>query len=221
MRDSAVPNVISYIMTTLKFTLTFLLITLYSCGQQPAKHTVNPEATKLNKQIIPLVNYIDNADSCKRALSFLDSATTIDSTCFLCYYNKLMFLNSLKQYDKAISTVNRLLRLKPAANDLYMTGGFYYKKAGDTSSANHYFRQALSICNAVLDTMNTGNENYLTLTLNKALDMIMLGDQTKGNEILRQVYDQQTDSAYKDYISSFMNKSEDELLNFTPDKYIQ
>jgi len=204
-------------MNTVKFIFFFLLFGFYSCGQ--TKHPVNPTAIKLNDKIIPLVNYVDNSDSCKKALSFLDSATLIDSTCFICYYNKLMFLNSLKQFDKAILTINRLLRLKPFANDLYMAGGAFYFKAGDTASSNAYFQKSLKICNTVLDTMNIENRDYVMLTINKAIDITMLGDQSKGNEILANLYKKQTDSSYKEYIASFMNKTKEELIGFSENNY--
>jgi hypothetical protein len=202
-------------MTFLKFVLLFLLISLYSCGQK--KYHANPEATRLNNKIISLTRYIDNTDSCKKALSFLDSATTIDSNCFTCYYNKLMFLTSLKQYDKAILTINCLIRLKPLANDLYMTGGVFYKKIGDTISSNAYFQKSLTICNSVLDTLNTNDRDHDMLIINKGIDIIILGDQVKGKQILKQLYDRQTDSTYKEYIASFMNKSKEQLLNFSLD----
>jgi len=204
-------------MIKLKIIILLLIFGIYSCGQ--TTHPTNRTAVELNDKIIPLVNYLSNSDSCIKALTFLDSATIIDSNCFLCYYNKLMFLKSLKQYDKAISTVNRLLRLKPFANDLYLSGGVYYMKIGDTASAKVYFQKSLDICNGVLDTISVENRNYVSLTINKALDIILLGDQRKGNEILKDLRNKQTDSTYSDYISSFMNKSSDELLEFSEGKY--
>jgi len=208
-----------YIMTTLKIITLLLLITLCSCGQKKPYSKVDVNVARLSNKIIPLTNYIDNPDSCKKALSFLDSATTIDSTCFLCYYNKLMFLSSLKQYDKGILTINRLLRLRPFANNLYLTGGVFYIKSGDTTSANAYFQKSLTICNNVLDTMSNDNRDYIMLTINKAINIIMLGDQIKGNEILKQLHDKQTDSTYRDYIASFMNKTKDELIDLSEGKY--
>jgi hypothetical protein len=119
-------NVSGYIMTTLKCILALLLIALFSCGQNPVKKNADPRVTALSNKIIPLVSYIDNPDSCKQALSYLDSATKIDKNCFLCYHNKLMFLYSLKQFDKAIGTINECIRISPSAHNLYLTGGILY-----------------------------------------------------------------------------------------------
>ena len=68
--------------------MAFLLIALYSCGQNAAKQKVDPKVATFSNKIIPLVNYLDNPDSCKQALLYLDSATKIDNNCFLCYHNK-------------------------------------------------------------------------------------------------------------------------------------
>ncbi len=200
-------------MTSFKYLPLFIVLGFYGCGQN--KNRNNPAAIALNDKIVPLARYLDNPDSCKKALDFLDNATTIDSTCFICHFNKLMFQNSLKRYDQEILTINRLIRLTPSANDLYLRGGMLYFVTGDTASSEKYFQKSLKICNNVLDTMRIENRDYVLFTTNKAINLIMLGDQSKGNEILVKLYNKQTDSFYKHEIALFMNKSKDELLNLT------
>src|SRR5690606_11824991 len=146
-------------MTTLKFIATFLLITLYACRQQSAKHKVDPAAVQLNNQAMTLVPYIDNADSSKKAIFLLDKATEIDSSYFLGYSNKLMFYYQLKQFDKALLTNNKLIQLRPNAHDLYLRSGILYVQIGDTANANTYFTKSLTICNSVLDTMTKAHRD--------------------------------------------------------------
>ncbi|SFP98725.1 hypothetical protein SAMN05444277_10439 [Parafilimonas terrae] len=107
-------------MTSLKLILVFLLISSYSISQPKVQHITNPEVVRLSNQIIPLVSFINNPDSCIKALSYLDSATSIDSSCFLCYYNKLMFLSSLKKFEDAIISINACIRINPNAADIYI-----------------------------------------------------------------------------------------------------
>ena len=215
-----------YIMTTLKFITAFLLITLYSCGQKPAKYKPDPAAVQLNNQAMTLVSYIDNADSSKKAISLLDEATSIDSNYFRGYSNKLMFYYQLKQFNKAILTNNKLIQLRPNAHDLYMTGGMFYEQVGDTASSKAYFNKSLTICNAVLDTMNRKNRDFVMVTTNQAIDLIMLNDSAKANKVLKDLYgsqpdDPQYDNVEKKYIQSLMNKSKRDLIDFmnNPDKY--
>ena len=200
-------------MTNLKFILLFFSIALYSCGQKKYYSKVDVKVARLTNKIIPLVNFIDNPDSCKKALSFLDSATTIDSSCFLCYYNKLMFLYSLKQYDRAVEAMNQCIKLNPSVHDLYLTGGILYEKIGDTAHSINYFNKSLTICNSVLDTMKVNNSDYDMLVGNKAINLIMLGKNKDANELLQKLYDKQTDSNLQKLTLSMMNKSKKELVN--------
>lgn len=213
------------IMTRLKITLLFLLICFCSCSQNEVKHTINPTAVRLNRQIVPLFPYTDNPDSCVKALSYLDSATSIDSFCFLCYYNKLMFLIPLKKFKNAITAINECIRIKPRAHDLYLMGGMFYRKVSDTLNSNKYFRKSLMICNAVLDTMSKNNRDYyVMLTTNKAINLIMLGNEKKGNETLKNLYDslpddQEFGTAAREAILLWMNKNENQILEnfFNPE----
>ena len=207
-------------MTTLKFITTFLLIALCSCGQNSTKHKVDPAAVELNNKAMTLVQSIDNPDSSTKAISLLDEATNIDSNYFLGYNNKLMFYYQLKQFDKAILTINKLIQLRPTAHDLYMMGGVLCERIGDTLSSKAYFQKSLAICNNVLDTINTKDRDHDMFLLNKAINLIMLGDEFEGNQLLKKLYDSQTDDALKELTASFMNKSKKELLNsMTEDKY--
>ena len=199
-------------MTTLKFITAFLLISLYSCGQNTAKRKVDPSVTILSNKIITLVNHLENPDSCKQALLYLDSATAIDNNCFLCYYNKLMFLYSLKRFDKAVETMNECIRIKPMAHDLYTTGGILYEKIGDTISSRKYFQKSLTILKPVLDTMNIHDLNYEMLITNKAINLIMLGDNKTGHDLLKSISDRQKEPELRDFTLSFMNKSKKELV---------
>ena len=207
-------------MTTIKFIATFLLIALYSCGQKLVKHEVDPVAVELNNKAMTLISFIDNPDSSKKAILLLDKATSTDSTYFLGHYNKLIFYNQLKQFDKSISTVNKLIQLRPSAHDLYLTGGILYERTGDSISAIPYFDKSLTICNDVLDTMSTQNREYEILVGNKAINLIMLGDTKKANDILKNLYDNQNHEELKKMTLSLINKNKKELIEqFTSDKY--
>ena len=207
-------------MTTLKFITVFLLIALYSCGHQSAKRKINPDAIKLHNKIIPLVNHLDNADSCKKALTYLDSATTIDTNYFSGYYEKLMFLSSLNQFDKAVLTINNCIRIKPYAHELYFTGGILYERIGDTISSKIYFTKSLTILNPVLDTMSVNNRDYEMLIGNKAMNLLMLNEDKLLNDLLSNLSDNQIKLDLKKNILAMKSMDRKELINrMTSDKY--
>jgi tetratricopeptide (TPR) repeat protein len=198
-------------MMTLKFTLILLLVGLFSYGQTGSKHTINPYAIKLNDSAARMTFQM-NDSGYQKAILLLDQATAIDSNYFLAYYNKLIFQSQLKQYDKALVTSKNLIRIRPMAPDLHLTSGELYEEIGDTVSAKYNFQLALSLYNSILDTMSVGNRHYDMLFMNKAIDLIMLGEQIQGHELLKQLYDRQTDEDYKELILPFMNINRKELL---------
>jgi tetratricopeptide (TPR) repeat protein len=218
-------SVTGYIMTTLKLLTVFLFIGLCSCGQSSSKYKVDPAAIELNRQAMTLVPFIDNSDSSQKALKLLDQATTIDSNYFLGHQNKLMFHYQHKQFDKALLTNNRLIQLRPNAHDLYLRSGVLSEQLGDTVNSKNLFNKSLTICNSVLDTMDKKNRDYVMLTTNKAISLIMLGDTQKANSILKTLYanqpdDPEFDNVEKKYIQSLMYKNKYELLELlnNPDK---
>lgn len=213
-------------MTTTKLLIAFSFVGLVSCGQSTLKHEVDPSAIKLNNQAMALVPFIDNPDSSQKAINLLDKATSIDTNYFLGYANKLMFYYQLHQFDKAILTNNKLIQLRPAAHDLYLRSGILYSQIGDTTNAKTYLTKSLTICNLVLDTMTKTNRDFVMLTTNQAIALIMLGDTAKANKILKVLNDNQPDDpdfddVEKKYIQSLMNKSSKELIELLnrPNKY--
>ena len=191
-------------MTARKLIFIFLIFGVDSCRQKDLKHTVNPVAVKLANEATSLVSFIDNTDSCKKAITLLDSATAIDSNYFLGYQNKLMFLTQLKQYTKAILTNNNLIRIKPFAHEIYLTSGLLYMKMSDTLTSRNYFQKSLTICNNALDTMNVNNKNYVMLVSDKAFNLIMLGENKKLNELLQSLSAREIDVELKKNILSMM-----------------
>ena len=178
-------------MTHIKLncTIVFLFIAFCSCGQ---KHKDNPAAIALNKQAMAIMMHasFDDSDSVRKAVLLLDSATAIDSDYFLGYYNKLVFLDELKEYDKALSTVNKLIQLRPYDQNLYTTGGLLCEHLGVSASSPAYFKKSLEICNRVLDpdTMTAKNDNYFLLMTTKATNLYMLNDSLGANETLKKLY---------------------------------
>ena len=172
---------------------------------------MNPDVKKLSDSAAIIASHMGDSNY-QKAILLLDKAIAIDSNYFIVYWNKLIFQSQLKQYGQAIGTAKNLIRLRPMAPDLYLTCGELYERTDDTLSAKDAFQKALSLYNNLLDTMSVGNSYYDMLFMDKAIDLVMLGDQIKGNEMLKQLYDRQTDESYKELISSFMNKSGAELL---------
>jgi tetratricopeptide (TPR) repeat protein len=208
-------------MFYVKISLIIIAFSLLACGKKTDRQKTNPVAVRLNDRAVGLYPYIDNIDSANKAIKLLDSATIIDSNYFQGYYNKLGFLNQHREYEKAIKTINILIRLRPYANDIYLSGGVIYEVLGDSLSSRVYFQKSLAICDRALDTMSTANRDYIGLAINESVNLIMLGQQTKGNLLLKQVYENQSDSSLKQLMHPFLNRSRQEIIDMflNPKKY--
>jgi tetratricopeptide (TPR) repeat protein len=195
-----------------RLTILFLLIGLSSFAQLPNEKKRDSVVSSLTNKIVPLVEYINNPDSSGKALSYLDSATVIDNSCFICYYNKLMFLFSLGNYKKAISVVDKIISLRPYAYDLYLIGGFVCEKTNDTTESKKYFEKSLRICITVLDTIKERNSQYSMLMGNKIIILKMLGEHKKVEETMETLKSAKADEDFKQFALSLAQKTKQELL---------
>ncbi len=149
----------------------------------------------------------------QQAILLLDKATAIDSNYYRAYHNKMGFQMKLKQYDSALVTSNNLIRIRPAAPDIYFTCGVIYEKGQDTISSKKYFQKAQLLYDNILDTMSVTNRSHDILAMNRAIGRIMLGDEKEGNRQLQQLVATTANAAIKEEAASYINKNKRELLN--------
>lgn len=188
------------------------ILLLQSCKQESRKHVTDPKAVALGRKIEPLVQYLNDKDSCRKAIAYLDSATGIDSDYFLGYENKLMFLNRLGDYKSGLAAINQLIRLRPNAHDLYLNKGIFYEKLNDSASAAKCFEKSLSICNAVLDTMSSENRDYSMLVANKICNQILLGQTGEAGKTFEETRKNINEENQVDVLKQFYTLSRQELL---------
>ena len=210
MRNYLLPTIF---MTTIKFICLFLSLALFSCGQKTTKKKVAPAAIELNNRAMTLVSFVKNIDSSKKAIELLDSATTIDTNYYLGYFNKIMFLNRLEQFDKVVITSKNLIRMRPEAHDLYIVCGIFYEKQNDTISSKSYFTQSLRLCNLALDTMKVNNSEYEMFVINKAVNLIMLNRNTESNILLTKLSEIQGNGKMKNITLSMLNLNKKQLID--------
>ena len=196
----------------MRFTILFLLIGLYACGQQTENknHKIDPTAKKLNDSAVLIVM---NTQDYEKAILLLNQATQIDSNYLIAYTNKLSFQLHLNQLDKALLSAYSLKRIKPDNPEYYVTIGMIYDLKSDTITSKRFFDEAATRYNAILDTMSATNKDYDMLLMNKAVNLVLIGQQQEANDILKQLYDKHKDESYREILASFMNKSKQDILN--------
>jgi tetratricopeptide (TPR) repeat protein len=128
------------------------------------------------------------------------------------YMKKFYSQVRLKHNDSAIITGKQIIKLKPKNALITYEIGELYEKTGDTVTSIEYYKRALVILNTVLDTMNVKSVNYNFLRLNKAVVLILLGQEKAGDDILRDSYNNETLYSNKQYDLSLLHMTRKELI---------
>ena len=196
----------------MRLILFLLLFGFVACGQQTKKYIPDKTAVQLNDSAMRLAMHSINDSSYQKVILLLDKATAIDTNYFIAYFNKLSYQFKLKQYNKALETAKHINSIRPNFVDQYVTVGILYEKTGDTITAKKYYDIALNKFNKILDTMSINNKNYDMLSMGKGIDLILAGQQISGNEILKQLYNNPIDDIFKEFVSSYVNKSRGEVF---------
>ena len=186
-----------------------------SCNQKEDR-SPRKMALEFNKKAIDLAPFMKD-DSLKKAIVYLDSATSIDSSCVLCYSNKLTFLLSLKLFDRAMSTVLKIIELRPGEYYYYTTAGMLSELSGDSALAKSYFQQSLNLSEKVLDTVKIRSADYYGISVLQSNIYLMLGDSIKSKQQLRDLLKGMPAGRdfefWKDIIESHLSKSRRMLLD--------
>ena len=196
--------------------ITFLFLSIIlACNQGSEKRPArDPEAKLLNDSAFKILMRSSNDEDYQKAIELLDKAIAIDSNYAGAYHKKISLQTLLRQYDKALITSKKLNELRPDNPNFILTTGILYEKNRDTISSVYYFQKALSMYNKTLDTMNTANADYFALQMNRGITYILLNQQAKGNDMLRTLYDKQTDEKNKEYLTPLINKSRKAVIDY-------
>lgn len=185
---------------------------LLACGGNNETPKVNEEAMQYCDSAM-ILSSTDGITSYEKAIVLLDKATELDTNYYLAYWNKLPLLTELKHYDKALIAAKKLIRANPTNPDIYVTIGTLYERLEDTVSATKYYNNGLELYNKYLDTMTSQTPNYDMLLMNKGITLVMMGKDKEGNNLLKKIYDKQTDKDFKEMLLGFMNKSKVEIMD--------
>jgi UDP-N-acetylenolpyruvoylglucosamine reductase len=60
--------------------------------------------------------------------------------------------------------------------------------------------------------MSKSNKDYDWTLLGKASNLVFAGEEQRGNDILKELYDRTQDETFKEMVKSFMNKSKQQIL---------
>jgi tetratricopeptide (TPR) repeat protein len=187
-------------------------ITCFSCSQGKKKHSINPDAKRLHDSAVNLV--VHNMDY-QKAITLLNQAIQIDSNYFSAYNSKFVFLGSSRSADlpEFLKTLKKLIDLRPDLPDFYFYAGIISKKIGDSTLSQKYLDGAIVHYDKILDTIQTDKILREVFTINKGISLILLDQDKKGRDLLKQTYDEESNASYKSKINRLMTMSKQSLVD--------
>ena len=192
---------------------TGIIFCCISCKQpvQPGEPEAAADAQQLVDSAVMRMN-TGNEEDAKLALMLLKRASVLDSNNYFAWWDQVMLYNEQKKYDRSLEAEQHLIRLSHRHPDHLAATGILYFRLKDTASANQYFSEALQGYNSILDTVQPGTYDYDYFVMNKGILMIMQGDQTAGNTLLKELYTATTDTLMQRSMLDFIDKSPEEIL---------
>jgi|GEM_PF-3090690 len=148
-----------------------------------------------------------------KKIALLNQAIKLDSTLFIAYWNKFVFLNGLKQYEKSVLTGKKMIVLRPNDANVQYLVGEEYENMGDSMSAKHYYTMSLKTNDQLLTAVNAASKTYKSIQLTRAIDFILLRQPEKRNKIIRELYRTAIDSNYNVTYRLLLNITRDELIH--------
>ena len=192
----------------MKIIILALSLNLFACKQQ---HINNPEAIKYNKAAMELYSK-SGGKNAKGAMELLDKAINVDSGYFWAYYNKRMLELQLKQYNDAITTGKEMIKRWPNNADNYGIVGTTYEMMNDSLLGRQYLKQALTKYDKILDSMRIKDDKYKYIAMTKGITLIMLGQDKQGNQFLKELYEKESDTLYKQEYLKYIGKTRKQIL---------
>ena len=196
----------------MRLSIFFLLITLSACGQQSEKHkhSIDPRAGRLNDSALSIMMHSQDYN---KAIALLDQATAIDSNFYMAFWNKTNFQLELNQFDSALATAKNMNRIKPESPEYFFVAGIIYDKMRDTISSQKYFQESENLYEKILDTLNTSSKEYSNMLMNEAVNLKIIGQQQKGNDILKRLRENEKNGFQKEMLDSMINESKEQILD--------
>lgn len=185
--------------------LNVILILLTSCSGKDKKKANNPKAVELNKKAVLQMQKF-NYDS---ALILFDKAIEFDKTYFLPHANKAGIYVRKKEFEKALAECEMAVTEKPDYAEEWTVAGMLHYGLGDTLTAKTYFKKSVEIFDKRI--LNPEEKEHIFANkLNRAVSLILLGQEKEGKEELNKLKMENPDDKVFD---EFLNKNRQDYIN--------
>ncbi len=174
----------------MKYIGALMLFLMIACQQvnHPKKiNQLNSKAVVLNQKAWKLATTYPEKDSIEKAFRLFNRAIQIEPVFFGAYWNKFQVQKMVGKMDAAKQTIREVEHLRPGDPDLKLTAGIFWEQLEDSVQAVKKYEIASQIYTKIMDTMSRSNQVYIKARMNQAINLKLLGKNSKTNEILDQL----------------------------------
>lgn len=149
----------------------FILIWILfdSCSGRDKIGIYNRIAIELNDKAVYQIQ-IGNNDS---ALILFDKSIAIDETYYIPHSNKAGIYISKKEFGKALSEMEMVIKKKPDLAEGWTFAGMLHEGLGDTLIAKNYFKKSVELFDERIFNPDK-RESIIANRLNRAVSLILL-----------------------------------------------
>ena len=185
----------------------FILIWILfdSCSGIDKKGIYNPKAIELNEKAVDQMQRGNN-DS---ALILFDKAIAIDETYYIPHSNKVSIYITRKEFDKALSEMEIVIKKKPDLAEGWTFTGILNEGLGDTLGAKKYYKKSVEIFDKRIFNPEK-KDDIIANRLNRAVSLILLGKEKDGKEELKKL---KTENPDNNVFDEFLKRNKKEYIN--------
>lgn len=192
---------------------TFILVLLlfFSCEQNKEKSQIDKTAIALNDSAVKLEMTFDNKKMLE-AIKLFNQAIKLQPNYFIAYWNKMSLQNQLGLRKEAFETLKEIEHLRPNVPEVKASVGVYIETNGNVSEARKKYIEAENLYKNILDTLKIGTVSYQTTSINRALNLKLLGYEKESNKILTSIQQNEKNAYIKELINNYLKMTKTELL---------
>ncbi len=199
----------------MKYAILFLFV--LSCAlhtiAQPVKYKVNPKAKRLDDSAIKMFTTCGEMADCYKKINYLlDEAVKIDSKWYEGWANLISYLGRTDQYEKCLVASKKLVQYYPEVPEAIFNCGILQYKTKHPADAMASFNKLLRIYDNLLQKKPI-IPNYKDVLTQKGITLLLLDKDFEGKNILRDIYNNESEPYKKSYIAFYINKSKAEIID--------
>jgi len=198
----------------MKYLLIFLLSMscFADCVAQAAQHAPNPKAKLLEDSAIHIFTKAAGDTSVNnKVIRLLEMAVKIDNNYYEGWVNLMTFQCRINLFEDGLKTVKKMEHIFPDQSDVLFNCGILEYATRRDKDAMATFTKLLKIFNAV-PSINTKSQNYKAMLISKGVTLILLDKPTEGKNLLKKLYQEETDGYVKSYIAFYVNSSKEQII---------